>query len=109
MSTANQTITATSVAGQRRRRRLAARGRKFWDATGKRLPIAIFGYRFQHCSAVSPLWGMGHHHRADAQPGLPFTQAELFTLTAIAGISGCDDAIPASFLIRLSAAATRLR
>jgi NNP family nitrate/nitrite transporter-like MFS transporter len=34
--------------------------------------------------------------------GFPFTQAELFTLTAIAGISGATMRIPASFLIRLA-------
>jgi NNP family nitrate/nitrite transporter-like MFS transporter len=45
---------------------------------------------------------VGNHHRADAQPGFPFTQAELFTLTAIAGISGATMRIPASFLIRLA-------
>jgi NNP family nitrate/nitrite transporter-like MFS transporter len=34
--------------------------------------------------------------------GFPFTQAELFTLTAIAGISGATMRIPASFLIRMA-------
>jgi NNP family nitrate/nitrite transporter-like MFS transporter len=34
--------------------------------------------------------------------GYPFTQAELFTLTAIAGIAGATMRIPASFLIRLA-------
>ncbi|MBK7145607.1 MAG: MFS transporter [Xanthomonadales bacterium] len=34
--------------------------------------------------------------------GFPFTQAELFTLTAIAGISGATMRIPASFLVRLA-------
>jgi len=34
--------------------------------------------------------------------GFPFTQAELFTLTAIAGIAGATMRIPASFLVRLS-------
>ena len=34
--------------------------------------------------------------------GFPFSQAELFTLTAIAGISGATMRIPASFLIRLA-------
>jgi nitrate/nitrite transporter NarK len=49
---------------------------------------------------------VGHHHRADAEPGLPFTQAELFTLTAIAGIAGATMRIPASFFIRLAGGAT---
>ena len=34
--------------------------------------------------------------------GFPFTQAELFTLTAIAGIAGATMRIPASFLIKLA-------
>jgi NNP family nitrate/nitrite transporter-like MFS transporter len=34
--------------------------------------------------------------------GFPFTQAELFSLTAIAGLAGATMRIPASFLIRLS-------
>lgn len=34
--------------------------------------------------------------------GFPFTQAELFTLTAIAGLSGATLRIPASFMIRLA-------
>ena len=34
--------------------------------------------------------------------GFPFTQAELFTLTAIAGLAGATMRIPASFLIRLA-------
>ncbi len=34
--------------------------------------------------------------------GFPFTQAELFTLTAIAGIAGATMRIPASFLIRVA-------
>jgi NNP family nitrate/nitrite transporter-like MFS transporter len=34
--------------------------------------------------------------------GFPFTQAELFTLTAIAGIAGATMRIPASFFIRLA-------
>jgi NNP family nitrate/nitrite transporter-like MFS transporter len=34
--------------------------------------------------------------------GFPFTQAELFTLTAIAGLAGATMRIPAAFLIRLA-------
>lgn len=34
--------------------------------------------------------------------GFPFTQAELFSLTAIAGLAGATMRIPASFVIRLS-------
>jgi NNP family nitrate/nitrite transporter-like MFS transporter len=34
--------------------------------------------------------------------GFPFSQAELFTLTAIAGLAGATMRIPASFLIRLA-------
>lgn len=49
--------------------------------------------------------GLEHVERyygTDAQFRLPFTKEELFTLTAIAGISGATMRIPASFLIRLA-------
>ena len=104
MSTANQTITATPAA--------ASRGdvadwrpedEKFWDATGKKIayrnlwlsvPALLCGF------AVWGMWGIITVQMLNL--GFPFTQAELFTLTAIAGISGATMRIPASFLIRLS-------
>jgi NNP family nitrate/nitrite transporter-like MFS transporter len=71
-------------------------------APARRSPTATSGSR---CPPAVRLRGLGHvgnHHRADAEPGLPVHQAELFTLTAIAGISGATMRIPASFLIRLA-------
>lgn len=50
--------------------------------------------------AVWGMWGIVTVQMLNL--GFPFTQAELFTLTAIAGISGATMRIPASFLIRLA-------
>ncbi len=75
----------------------------FWEATGKRIayrnlwisvPALLCGF------AVWGMWGIITVQMLNL--GFPFTQAELFTLTAIAGISGATMRIPASFLIRLA-------
>ncbi|MCA0175726.1 MAG: MFS transporter [Proteobacteria bacterium] len=75
----------------------------FWDATGKRIayrnlwlsvPALLCGF------AVWGMWGIITVQMLNL--GFPFSQAELFTLTAIAGISGATMRIPASFLIRLA-------
>jgi NNP family nitrate/nitrite transporter-like MFS transporter len=75
----------------------------FWEATGKKLayrnlwisvPALLCGF------AVWGMWGIITVQMLNL--GFPFTQAELFTLTAIAGISGATMRIPASFLIRLA-------
>ncbi|MBK8321807.1 MAG: MFS transporter [Betaproteobacteria bacterium] len=75
----------------------------FWNATGKRvayrnlwisIPALLCGF------AVWGMWGIITVQMINL--GFPFTQAELFTLTAIAGISGATMRIPASFLIRLA-------
>ena len=76
---------------------------KFWESTGKKIayrnlwlsvPALLCGF------AVWGMWGIITVQMLNL--GFPFTQAELFTLTAIAGISGATMRIPASFLIRLS-------
>lgn len=76
---------------------------KFWELTGKRtayrnlwlsVPALLCGF------AVWGMWGIITVQMLNL--GFPFTQAELFTLTAIAGISGATMRIPASFLIRLA-------
>ncbi|MBX3621971.1 MAG: MFS transporter [Rhizobacter sp.] len=76
---------------------------QFWDATGKRIayrnlwisvPALLCGF------AVWGMWGIITVQMLNL--GFPFTQAELFTLTAIAGIAGATMRIPASFLIRLA-------
>jgi len=75
----------------------------FWETTGKKLayrnlwisvPALLCGF------AVWGMWGIITVQMLNL--GFPFTQAELFTLTAIAGISGATMRIPASFLIRLA-------
>jgi MFS transporter, NNP family, nitrate/nitrite transporter len=75
----------------------------FWAKTGSRVayrnlwisvPALLCGF------AVWGMWGIITVQMLNL--GFPFTQAELFTLTAIAGISGATMRIPASFLIRLA-------
>jgi len=75
----------------------------FWQSTGKRIayrnlwisvPALLCGF------AVWGMWGIITVQMLNL--GFPFTQPELFTLTAIAGISGATMRIPASFLIRLA-------
>jgi MFS transporter, NNP family, nitrate/nitrite transporter len=75
----------------------------FWESEGNRIayrnlwisvPALLCGF------AVWGMWGIITVQMLNL--GFPFTQAELFTLTAIAGISGATMRIPASFLIRLA-------
>jgi len=75
----------------------------FWAARGKAIayrnlwlsvPALLCGF------AVWGMWGIITVQMMNL--GFPFTQAELFTLTAIAGIAGATMRIPASFLIRLA-------
>jgi len=76
---------------------------QFWESTGKKIayrnlwisiPALLCGF------AVWGMWGIITVQMLNL--GYPFSQAELFTLTAIAGLSGATMRIPASFLIRLS-------
>jgi NNP family nitrate/nitrite transporter-like MFS transporter len=75
----------------------------FWETTGKKIayrnlwisiPALLCGF------AVWGMWGIITVQMMNL--GFPFSQAELFTLTAIAGISGATMRIPAAFLIRLA-------
>ncbi len=75
----------------------------FWESTGKKIayrnlwisiPALLCGF------AVWGMWGIITVQMLNL--GFPFSQAELFTLTAIAGISGATMRIPASFLIRMA-------
>jgi NNP family nitrate/nitrite transporter-like MFS transporter len=75
----------------------------FWEDTGKKIayrnlwisvPALLCGF------AVWGMWGIITVQMLNL--GFPFTQAELFTLTAISGIAGATMRIPASFLIRLA-------
>jgi NNP family nitrate/nitrite transporter-like MFS transporter len=76
---------------------------KFWEQTGKKIayrnlwisvPALLCGF------AVWGMWGIITVQMLNL--GFPFTQAELFTLTAISGIAGATMRIPASFLVRLA-------
>jgi NNP family nitrate/nitrite transporter-like MFS transporter len=75
----------------------------FWEATGKKIayrnlwisiPALLCGF------AVWGMWGIIAVEMLNL--GFPFTQDQLFTLTAIAGISGATMRIPSSFFIRLA-------
>ena len=68
----------------------------FWESTGKKIayrnlwisiPALLCGF------AVWGMWGIITVQMLNL--GFPFTQAELFTLTAIAGIAGATMRIPA--------------
>ena len=76
---------------------------RFWATTGKAIatrnlwisiPSLLCGF------AVWLMWGIITVQMLNL--GFPFTQAELFTLTAIAGLMGATFRIPASFFIRLA-------
>ncbi len=76
---------------------------RFWESTGKgianrnlwiSIPSLLLGF------AVWLMWGIITVQMANL--GFPFKQEELFTLTAIAGLSGATLRIPASFMIRLA-------
>jgi MFS transporter, NNP family, nitrate/nitrite transporter len=75
----------------------------FWQRTGSRIayrnlwisiPALLCGF------AVWGMWGIIAVQMLNL--GFPFSQPQLFTLTAIAGISGATMRIPASFLIRMA-------
>jgi NNP family nitrate/nitrite transporter-like MFS transporter len=75
----------------------------FWESTGKSIayrnlwisiPALLCGF------AVWGMWGIITVQMLNL--GFPFSKEELFTLTAIAGISGATMRIPSSFFIRLA-------
>jgi NNP family nitrate/nitrite transporter-like MFS transporter len=76
---------------------------EFWESTGKAIatrnlwvsiPSLLCGF------AVWLYWGIITVQMLNL--GLPFTQTELFTLTAIAGLSGATLRIPSTFFIRIA-------
>ena len=76
---------------------------EFWESTGKRIAYRNLAISVPALLCGFAVWGMwGIITVQMLNLGFPFTQAELFTLTAIAGISGATMRIPASFLIRLA-------
>lgn len=77
--------------------------KEFWDKEGKAIasrnlwisiPSLLCGF------AIWLYWGIITVQMLNL--GFPFAQSELFTLMAIAGLSGATLRIPSSFLIRLS-------
>ena len=76
---------------------------EFWESTGKKIakrnlwisiPSLLVGF------AVWLMWGIITVQMKNL--GFPFSQEELFTLTAIAGLTGATLRIPSSFFIRLA-------
>jgi NNP family nitrate/nitrite transporter-like MFS transporter len=75
----------------------------FWESTGKRIAYRNLAISVPALLCGFAVWGMwGIITVQMLNLGFPFTQAELFTLTAIAGIAGATMRIPASFLIRVA-------
>ncbi|NDY96229.1 MFS transporter [Wenzhouxiangella limi] len=75
----------------------------FWESTGKAvanrnlwisIPSLAMGF------AIWIMWGMVAAQMLNL--GFPFTETELFTLAAIAGLTGATLRIPASFMIRIA-------
>jgi len=76
---------------------------KFWESTGKRVAYRNLWISVPALLCGFAIWGMwGIITVQMLNLGFPFTQAELFTLTAISGLAGATMRIPASFLIRLA-------
>ena len=76
---------------------------KFWTATGKKVAYRNLWISIPNllvAFAVWLMWGIITVQMLNL--GFPFKPAELFTLTAIAGLMGATLRIPASFFIRLS-------
>ncbi|MFP4138624.1 MAG: antiporter [Halomonas sp.] len=76
---------------------------EFWEKEGKKvatrnlwisIPSLLMGF------AVWLMWGMITTQMQNL--GFPFEVGELFTLTALAGLSGATLRIPASFMIRIA-------
>jgi NNP family nitrate/nitrite transporter-like MFS transporter len=76
---------------------------KFWDSTGKRIanrnlwisiPSLLLGF------AIWMMWGIITVQMLNL--GFPFSKEDMFSLTAIAGLSGATLRIPSSFFIRIA-------
>ena len=75
----------------------------FWNSTGKKIAYRNLWLSVPALLCGFAIWGMwGIITVQMLNLGFPFAPAELFTLTAIAGLSGATMRIPASFLIRLA-------
>ena len=75
----------------------------FWESTGKKIAYRNLWISVPSLLCGFAVWGMwGIITVQMLNLGFPFSQAELFTLTAISGLAGATMRIPASFLIRLA-------
>ena len=76
---------------------------QFWESTGKKIAYRNLWISVPALLCGFAIWGMwGIITVQMLNLGFPFTQAELFSLTAIAGLAGATMRIPASFLIRVA-------
>ena len=76
---------------------------QFWENTGKKIAYRNLWISVPALLCGFAIWGMwGIITVQMLILGFPFTQAELFSLTAIAGLAGATMRIPASFLIRVA-------
>jgi NNP family nitrate/nitrite transporter-like MFS transporter len=75
----------------------------FWESTGKKIAYRNLWISVPALLCGFAIWGMwGIITVQMLNLGFPFTQPELFSLTAIAGLAGATMRIPASFLIRVA-------
>jgi NNP family nitrate/nitrite transporter-like MFS transporter len=75
----------------------------FWESTGKKIAYRNLWISVPALLCGFAIWGMwGIITVQMLNLGFPFSQAELFSLTAIAGLAGATMRIPASFLIRVA-------
>jgi NNP family nitrate/nitrite transporter-like MFS transporter len=76
---------------------------EFWESTGKRIAYRNLWISVPALLCGFAIWGMwGIITVQMLNLGFPFSQADLFSLTAIAGLAGATMRIPASFLIRVA-------
>ncbi len=76
---------------------------RFWESTGKKIAYRNLWISVPALLCGFAIWGMwGIITVQMLNLGFPFTQGELFSLTAIAGLAGATMRIPASFLIRVA-------
>jgi NNP family nitrate/nitrite transporter-like MFS transporter len=75
----------------------------FWETTGKHIANRNLWISIPNLLVAFAVWGMwGMITVQMLNLGFPFKPAEMFTLTAIAGLMGATMRIPASFFIRLA-------
>jgi MFS transporter, NNP family, nitrate/nitrite transporter len=102
-ATSNTVVTARSGGSRADIADWRPEDNEFWESTGKKIANRNLWISIPNllCAfAVWLMWGIITVQMLNL--GFPFKPAELFTLTAIAGLMGATLRIPASFFIRLS-------